>query len=102
MLEGSRGAGYMGDIALDDLFLNTGICPPSGMNSYILHDLYIKISSFSMTCWYWLIISNSYVASHNITKKLRSWIFTGPFGMSEKKCYEIFNPLVHGQTHLIN
>ena len=99
MLEGSRGAGYMGDIALDDLFLNTGTCPPSGMNSYyILHDLHAKISSFSITCCCWLILFNSYATSHSITKTL------GPKFLQVlleclKKCYEGLNPLMLGQTH---
>lgn len=30
VLEGVVGKGYKGDIAVDDIFVNTGACPPSG------------------------------------------------------------------------
>lgn len=33
VLEGVVGKGYKGDIAVDDIFVNTGACPPSGKPS---------------------------------------------------------------------
>lgn len=34
VLEGVVGNGYKGDIAVDDIFVNTGACPPSGKPSH--------------------------------------------------------------------
>lgn len=34
VLEGVVGKGYKGDIAVDDIFVNTGACPPSGKPSH--------------------------------------------------------------------
>lgn len=47
VLEGVVGKGYKGDIAVDDIFVNTGACPPSGKSSHEKTETGYKKSSIN-------------------------------------------------------
>jgi len=38
-LEGVKGSGYKGDIALDDISLDNALCPPTGKIFFVIRKL---------------------------------------------------------------